>query len=70
MAKRFYKRLGDIRKIPVLNPKGIMASKMGKDGMTNDSQVTLCRYYKGAILSNTDDVDGMMNDIQAIFERL
>ena len=27
----------------------------------------LCRYYKGAILSNTDSVDGLINDIQAIF---
>ena len=67
VAKRFYKRLDDMRKAKVPNKKGIMASKMGKDGMTNDTQVTLCRYYKGAILSNTNDVDGMINDIQAIF---
>ena len=51
----------------VLNPEGKMASMMGKNGMTNESQVTLCRYYKGAILSNTDNVDGMINDIQAVF---
>ena len=67
VAKRFYKRLTDMRKAKVPNEKGVMATKMGKNGMTNDTQVKLCRYYKGAILSNTNDVDGMINDIQAIF---
>ena len=67
VAKRFYKRLGDMREKRVPNEKGVVPNKKGANGMTNESQVTICRYYKGAILSNTDNVDGMIKDIQALF---
>ena len=64
VAKRFYKCLGEMRDKRVPNDEGRIANSKG---MTTESQITLCQYYKGAILSNTNDVDGMINDIQAIF---
>ena len=51
----------------VQNEKGVVANMKGMNGLKATNQVTLCRYYKGAILSITDSVDGMINDIQAIF---
>ena len=44
------KRLGDMRNKRVPNERGIVTNMKGKHGMTNKSQVTLCRYYKGALL--------------------
>ena len=67
VAKRFYKRLGEMRDKRVPNDEGKIANMKGSKGMTTESQITLCRYYKGAIVSNTNDVNGMINDIQAIF---
>ena len=58
------KRLDEMRDKWVPNDEGRIANSKC---MTTESQITLCRYYKGAILSNTNDVDGMINYIQAIF---
>ena len=67
VVKCFYKRLEDMRCKRVHNEKGVVANMKGINALKATNQVTLCLYYKGAILSNTDSVDGMINDIQAIF---
>ena len=67
VAKRFYKRLERVRCKRVKNPKGVVATIKGASGLTKENLATICRYYRGAILSNTDNVDGMIRDIQAVF---
>ena len=42
-------------------------SMQGGGGMTEETTRILTRYYKGAILNNTGDVDGTKRDIFAIF---
>ena len=51
----------------VKNRKGKVATIKGASGLTKENLATICRYYRGAILSNTDNVDGMLRDIQAVF---
>ena len=67
VAKRFYERLSDARKARVTNATGTVVSMQGVNGMMEKTSCLLTRYYKGAILNNTGDVDGMKRDIFAIF---
>ena len=64
VAKRFHKRLTDARRAKVTDATGTAVSMQGINGMTETTSRLLTRYYKGAILNNTGDVDG---DIFAIF---
>ena len=67
VAKRFYRRLKTARKAKVTNAAGKTVSMQGVNGMTEATSRTMARYYKGAILNNAGDVDGMKKDIFAIF---
>ena len=67
VAKRFYKRLERVRCKRVKNPKGVVATIKGASGLTKENLAKVCRYYRGAILSNTDNVDGMIRDFKLCF---
>ena len=67
VAKSFYKRLERVCCKRVKNPRGVVATIKGASGLSKENLARVCRYYRGAILSNTDNVDGMIRDIQAVF---
>ena len=67
VSKRFYKRFERVRCKRVNNPRGVVAAIKGASGLSKENLARVCRYYRGAILSNTDNVDGMIRDIQAVF---
>ena len=58
-VKRFKNRLKTARQTKQPNATGKLVSMQGGGGMTEETSRILTRYYKGAILNNTGDVDGM-----------
>ena len=67
VAKHFHKHLttAQAKYVPDENGK-LVSMKGGKDNAEQTSR-KLTRYYKGAIMNNTGDVDGMTDDIKAIY---
>ena len=67
MAKRFKNRLKTARQTKQPDATGKLVFLQGGGGMMEETSRILTRYYKGAILNNTSDVDGRKGDIFAIF---
>ena len=51
----------------VPNENGKSVSMKGGKGISEQTSCKLTRYYRGAIMNNTGDEDGMTNDIKAIY---
>ena len=67
VAKRFKNSLKTARQTKQPDATAKLVSMQGGGGMTEETTRILTRYYKGAVLNNTGDVDGTKRDIFTIF---